>query len=180
MGAITPAATLHLMLLTELVIRMGTQEDAQEITGLVNRAYAGVGGGWTNERGLVEGPRTSFETVADLMRRGTFLVGQERGARPLLASVYVERRDAHALYLGMLSVEPAMQARGLGRTMVQACEKFARNQGVFRLALTVLCGRDTLHGWYERRGFRSTGKRVPLVHGKGLELLTYEKELGVA
>jgi ribosomal protein S18 acetylase RimI-like enzyme len=165
------------MLSTRLTVRTGTDNDAPAIAELVNRAYAGEGGGWTNERSLVAGPRTAEEQIRELMKRGTFLLGYE-GTAEMVASVFVEPRAPDALYIGLLSVEPAMQNRALGRRMLAACEEFAQERNVSRLALTVLAPRSELRRWYERQGFQSTGERIPLTSAEGLDLLGYEKVVG--
>ncbi|WP_317239058.1 GNAT family N-acetyltransferase [Hymenobacter sp. 5516J-16] len=62
------------------------------------------------------------------------------------------------LYLGMLSVEPAQQARGLGKFLLRAAESHARQLGCTSILISVISVRDELLAWYERHGFRRTGE----------------------
>lgn len=164
--------------MTHWIVSQVSEDEAGEVVALANRAYRGEGGGWTNEAHLVEGPRTSNDAVREMMRsRGSFFAAREAGACPMVAAVFLERRE-DALYVGMLSVEPTMQDRGLGRTMMGWCEEYARRQGISRLTLTVLEGRDSLEAWYLRQGFVATGETVALLHGNGRMLRVLEKDLG--
>ncbi len=99
--------------------RVGGVADREALWRLINDAF-GVerrikkGGG---DR-LVAGSRE----LDDLLERGTFLVMEEAGT--LLACVYVEARGDRC-YLGLLSVAPRAQGRGLGRSMMDAAESGA-------------------------------------------------------
>jgi len=152
-------------------------DEAGEVAALANRAYRGEGGGWTNEAHLVKGPRTSVDGIREMMAaRGRFFAAREHGVGPMRAAVFLEQRDG-AYYVGMLSVEPALQDQRLGRTMMQYCESFAQENRVARLTLTVLESRDALEAWYTRQGYRATGATVPLLHGNGRQLRVLEKDL---
>jgi len=136
-----------------------------EISALVNAAYRGgeAGVGWTHEQGLVDGPRTSPEDIErELSGSGetVILCLRDHDDGPLLACVLLRKHTSHC-YLGMLSVSPAAQDRGLGRAMLQHSEAHARAWGYDRIAITVLDVRDTLIAWYERRGYLRTGGSIP-------------------
>ena len=64
-------------------------------------------------------------------------------------------------YLGMLTVRPDIQDRGLGRQMLEAAEAHAIDLGARRIRMTVVGIRDTLIAWYERRGYSRTGETLP-------------------
>ena len=68
-------------------------------------------------------------------------------------------------YLGMLTVAPAVQARGVGRVMLEAAEHRARQMGAQVIVMTVIFLRDSLISWYERRGYRKTGETKPFPYG---------------
>lgn len=61
----------------------------------------------------------------------------------------------------MVTVSPLRQANGIGRTMLEAAEAHARERGGKTMEMTVISVRDTLIAWYERRGYRLTGKTEP-------------------
>jgi ribosomal protein S18 acetylase RimI-like enzyme len=134
----------------------------EEISRLVNKAYRGDGG-WTNEAGLVEGPRT---TPADLEREladprpSVILCLREEQSGPIVACVLLRKKPAHC-YLGMLSVAPELQDKGLGRALLDYSETYARAWGSERVVMTVVHVRETLIAWYERRGYSRTGESIP-------------------
>ncbi len=161
------------------LLRTGTAADAAEITTLVNQAYRGQGGdgsvqGWTNEIGLVEGPRTSVGEVLQQMEAGVFLCARLGGDGPLRGCVWFEPRGREG-YIGMLSVFPALQNSGLGRLLMVECEALARERQIPTLVLTVLAPRAELQAWYQRQGYEPTGERLPFPHGGPLELLVFRK-----
>lgn len=74
--------------------------------------------------------------------------------------------DGARCYLGMLTIRPAVQARGLGRRLLRAAEDFARLRfGTRAMHMTVIVQRAELIAWYERRGYRRTGTRRPFPYG---------------
>ena len=104
----------------------------------------------------------------------------------LLGSVWLEPRGADVWYLGMFTIRPDLQARGLGRILLDEAERFARARGARRMQITVIQLRASLIAWYERRGFRATGESVPFPYGDersgiplrdDLQLLVFEKAL---
>jgi ribosomal protein S18 acetylase RimI-like enzyme len=139
------------------------------VAALVNAAYRGgeAGVGWTHERDLVEGPRTSAE---DLEREVAapeetlILCMRDEADGPVRACVLLRRHADHC-YLGMLSVAPSAQDRGLGRVMIEHSEAQARAWGRDRIVMTVLDVRDSLIAWYERRGYTPTGEKIPFPYG---------------
>ena len=68
----------------------------------------------------------------------------------------------HNAYLGMLTVDATVQARGLGRRLIDQAEALARDRfGATRMEMTVIVQRTELIEWYERRGYHQTGDRRP-------------------
>ena len=104
----------------------------------------------------------------------------------LLGSVWLEPRFVDAWYLGMFTIRPDLQSRGLGRVLLEESERFARSRGARWMRITVIQLRAPLIAWYERRGFRATGESVPFPYGDersgiplrdDLQLLVFEKPL---
>jgi len=89
-------------------VRAATHGDVDAIVAPVNAAFA-------VERAFVDRDRTHAGEIAALLATGTFLVVDD-GPGALLACVYLERRGDRA-YLGMLSIHPSQQGRGLTRTL---------------------------------------------------------------
>lgn len=135
--------------------------DLEAVAALVNRAYRGEGG-WTNERGHVEGERTSAAALAaDLAANPEAQLLLWHDEEALLGCVWLEPAGAETWYLGMLTVRPDLQDRKLGRTLLEAAEAHAAERGARRIRMTVVNVRESLIAWYERRGYRLTGEVEP-------------------
>jgi GNAT superfamily N-acetyltransferase len=132
------------------------------IADLVNLAYRGdeAKKGWTTEAAFMGGQRTNGDMLrADLAAKPGAVILALRGetsGKPF-ACVWLEPLEGDAWMLGMLAVDPAQQAGGVGRVLIEACEAHARTRGGKTLKLTVIDIRDTLIAWYERRGFAHAG-----------------------
>lgn len=128
-------------------VRRATPDDAACLAELVNRAYE-------LERSFVDGDRTDPSEIAELTRRGAFLVLEH--AHGLAAGIYFERRGAGA-YFGMLSVDPALQGMGLGTRLVRIAEALAEAMGATSMSLRIINLREELSRWYRRLGYREVG-----------------------
>ncbi|RSK49936.1 GNAT family N-acetyltransferase [Hymenobacter rigui] len=149
-------------MLTHLTFSPATDADIPALNRLVNRAYRGEAAeqGWTTESHLLAGQRTDEADLREQLRSpgATFLLART-AAQELVGSVYLQQQGPD-LYLGMLSVEPTQQDRGIGRQLVNAAEDIARTQGCTGIRITVISVRHELLAWYERLGFRRTGATV--------------------
>ena len=147
--------------------RLATPDDVPAIVALVESAYRGDVSrrGWTTEADLLDGQRTDPLGVAELIaKQGSCLLLGERD-RDLLACANIERRGEIA-YFGMFSVRPDLQGSGLGRVMLAEAERMAREDWRCReMHMTVISVRDELIAWYERRGYRRTGRYSPFPYG---------------
>ena len=141
-------------------------DELEEIAALVNAAYRGETSraGWTSESELLGGQRTDADALgAELAATpgATILTMRENEAGEIVASVWLEPAAADVYYLGMLTVNPRLQAGGFGRALLERAESFAAAAGARRMQLTVIDQRDSLIAWYERRGYRRTGAVKP-------------------
>jgi GNAT superfamily N-acetyltransferase len=136
-----------------------------DIVRLVNAAYRGDGAkaGWTHEADYLAGQRIDLAMLAsDLETPGARIMAwRDASADELLGCVWLEPAEADAWYLGMLTVRPDRQDRGLGRQILEAAERHAADLGARRIRITVVGIRDSLIGWYRRRGYALTGERQP-------------------
>lgn len=140
--------------------------DLGAAAALVNSAYRGESSrqGWTTEADYLDGQRTSEADLRqDLAANPAAQLYLFRGAadQPLLGVVWLEPAGGEAWFLGMLTVRPELQDRGLGRRMLDDAETLVRGQGGRRLRMTVVSIRDTLIAWYARRGYLDTGETKP-------------------
>lgn len=144
--------------------RRAITADAVAIATLVNSAYRGDSSraGWTTEADLLGGQRTDADEIAQLVaREGSVLLLCLR-AGELVGSVHVERVDGTTAYLGMLVIRPVLQGQGLGRSLMEEAERFARAEwGAGCMQMQVITLRTELIDWYERRGYRRTGEFRP-------------------
>lgn len=167
-------------------ISKATRADVPELNILVNSAYRGETSkkGWTTEANLLDGIRIDEETLASyftdpdiIILKNTDETGQITGC------VYLEVRKPK-LYVGMFSVSPLLQGKGLGRDLLLEAEIYAKQLNCSTLTMTVISTRQELISWYERRGFNATGEIQPFHDGKKfgipkqhIELIVMEKRV---
>lgn len=145
-----------------LTFRLATLADAEALAPLINSAYRGDASraGWTTEADFLDGQRTDAEHLRTTLARPDtrFLLAWQR--ETLVGTVTLEARGP-TCYLGMLTILPTLQARGLGRALLEYAEDFARREfSARRMEMTVIPLRGELIAWYERRGYRRTGRRL--------------------
>lgn len=145
-------------------LRHAAVADVEPLFDLVHSAYRGDSArrGWTHEADLLDGGRIDRAGLAALLTDPdqSVIVAQEAGR--LTGCVQVTRRGGDRAYLGMLSVDPSLQARGLGRRLVLAAEDEARLRfAARRMEMTVIVQRAELIAWYERLGYAATGETRP-------------------
>lgn len=147
-----------------LLIRPAEQDDLPALHALVERAYRGdsARAGWTHEADMLEDERTDAASVAAILTRpDERLLAAFQGDR-LVGCVQVTGKPAGRAYLGMLAVEPAIQAGGLGKQIIAAAEACgAELFGARVMELAVISRRTELIAYYERRGYRMTGETRP-------------------
>jgi ribosomal protein S18 acetylase RimI-like enzyme len=128
-------------------IRVATPMDMEKMIEVVNAAFA--------IETFLESTRTDERRMAEMMRKGEFLVSEGTGGK-IVACIYVERRVERG-YFGMLAVDPAHQHKGLGRTMVGVAESHCCQRGCAAMDITVLSLRPELVAFYSRLGYVRTG-----------------------
>ncbi|GGT90779.1 GNAT family N-acetyltransferase [Streptomyces violascens] len=151
----------------ELSYRAATEADVEALVPLIESAYRGDSSraGWTTEADILQGQRTDPEGVrAVITSPGSKLLTVERGGE-LVACCQLEHRG-DAAYFGMFAVSPALQGAGLGKQIIAEAERTVRAEwGVSEMHMTVISVRDELIAFYERRGYRRTGKMTPFPYG---------------
>lgn len=143
-------------------IEIAGPADVSALNKLVNSAYRGESSkkGWATEADLIDGTRIDEAILLDLINdtHTTVLKYTEDGVILGCVELRIEKDN---LYLGMLTVQPDLQAKGIGKKLLFAGEEFARKQGCKKVVMTVITLRDKLIVWYERHGYSLTGKRKP-------------------
>lgn len=161
-------------------------KDMTEICILVNSAYRGDTSrkGWTTEASFLDGIRISEETLQQYFAEqdSTILKCIDENEK-IVGCVYLKKENEH-LYLGMLTVSPDLQNKGIGKLLLKASEEKARQLNCESIVMTVITQRHELIDWYKRHGFFETGVKQPFPNDEKfgiqkfpLEFLILQKNL---
>jgi ribosomal protein S18 acetylase RimI-like enzyme len=150
-------------------ITSATVADVPQLNVLVNSAYRGEESkkGWTTEADLLGGIRIDEETLATYFNKDTIeILKYTDENEQILGSVYLEVKGPK-LYLGMFSVSPVLQGKGIGKALLAAAETQARKLNCHTITMSVIRSRTELIEWYERHGYTFTGEIQPF-EGDGI------------
>ena len=144
--------------------RIAAPADVPAIRALIESGYRGDSArrGWTNEADLLEGDRTSEAEIAEMVAAPDkrVLLAERDGA--LIGTVTATDLGSGKAYMGLLCVNPLLQAAGLGRALIARIEALAAQDfGARPMELTVVDARAELIAYYERRGYVRTGEIRP-------------------
>ena len=131
-------------------LRIATDADVDGLVRLINAAYE-------VEQFFVVGDRTDGSDLRARLQWGRFLILEsEPGA--LVGCVFVSVNGDNG-FMGMLSVSPASQGRGLGRALAVAAEEYCRSHGCTEIEIEVVNLRTELPPFYRKLGYRESGER---------------------
>jgi ribosomal protein S18 acetylase RimI-like enzyme len=149
--------------MTATLFRIATHTDVDAIVSLVNKTYRGPEaiGNWTHESDYVTGPRTNAAQIAGLIGKPeSQMVVYHRGG--MIDGCANIQRHGDVAYFGMFAVRSALQNGGVGKALLAECERLAvALWGARAMEMTVINLRTELLAFYERRGYRFTGRRKP-------------------
>ncbi len=161
-------------------------DDLDTLVGLVNSAYRGESSrkGWTTEADLLDGIRTDRKSLlAMLQKPGAHMLTAKNEVNRVVGCVYLHQQS-NQLYLGMLTVAPEIQAMGIGKQLLLAAEKYAREINCTSIIMTVIDTRHDIIDWYIRKGYYLTGETRPFPTGpefgipkQPLQFIVLEKAL---
>ena len=167
-------------------ITPASAEDVPVLNRLVNSAYRGESSrkGWATEADLIDGTRIDEAAMLDLIKDRNTTILKYVENNEILGCVEL-RIENESLYLGMLTVNPDLQAKGIGKILMHAGEDFGRKNNCKKVKMTVVSVRDKLIAWYERHGYSLTGERKPFkmpderfgIPRQPLEFVVMEKKL---
>ncbi len=139
-------------------IRLATELDVPAITQLINRAFS-------VESFFKRGDRIDEAQTRAKLASGSIYVAEGDGI--VLGCVYIDvaasglpnvlAEEPGAGYLGMLSVDPEHQGRGLGSQLMCFAEEELRRRGCNRVQIRIINLRAELHRYYTVKGYRETG-----------------------
>jgi GNAT superfamily N-acetyltransferase len=165
------------------VIAFATPDDVADVVRIINAAYdRGETGIW-----LPGWRRTERADVEHEVAAGEIAVARDE--RTIVGCIRVRRIRNDAAEFGLLSVAPDGWGRGVGRALVDFAEA-AYDVDWMQLELLVPhaphAGKQRLHDWYTRRGYREVLRRdfAAVYPGELLagpsDLVTYRKSLRAA
>ena len=168
-------------------ILIADEKDITSLVALMDSAYRGENSkqGWTSEADLFIGnKRTDETTVANLIKKpGSVFLKYLNEERVLEGCVFLHKKD-NRIYLGMFSVSPSAQGKGIGKKLLVAADHYAKEHNCSSIYMTVITVREELIAWYERNGYQKTGKVLPFsvderygIPTQSLEMLVLEKHL---
>ena len=170
-----------------MAILIAGEKDISTLVALMDNAYRGENSkqGWTSEADLFIGnKRTDETTVANLIQKpGVAFLKYLSEVGILEGCVLLHKKD-NRIYLGMFSVSPSAQGKGIGKKLLTAADDYAREHDCTSIYMTVISVREELIAWYERNGYKKTGKVLPFpvderfgIPTQPLEMVVLEKHL---
>ena len=138
--------------------------DIPQLVTLINNAYRGEDSknGWTTEADLLSGLRTDTGDLEKMINKQDAVILKFCNEdNVLLGCVYLQKKD-NKMYLGMLTVSPWQQAKGIGKKLLFAAEKYAGDQKCSVVEMTVISVRYELINWYQKHGYHKTGETACL------------------
>jgi GNAT superfamily N-acetyltransferase len=133
---------------------------AEQLVELINSAYRGESSkrGWTSEADLLEGLRTDTEEIRRLIAADDSIIMLCLEESEILGSVHLQK-VGDCVQIGMLAVSPPRQGFGIGKLLLQVAEETSLQTWlVNRFCMSVISSRHELIAFYQRLGFRQTGK----------------------
>lgn len=168
------------------MVLLADEQDIPELNILVNSAYRGESSkaGWTTEADLLGGIRTDEPALkTQLHAPGAFILKYVEDGK-ILGCVYLKQEDKK-LYLGMLTVLPTLQNKGIGKLLLAAAEEKAHKRNCTAIFMTVISIRTELINWYKKHGYYNTGITKPFpmnnpsfgIPKQPLEFIVLEKKI---
>lgn len=145
-------------------IEKASVADVPRLAAIINGCYRGEASkaGWTTEADLIAGDlRTDEANLSEILaNENAVILKCCHTTAGIVGCVFLEKKGDR-LYLGMLSVDVAWQASGIGKRLLVAAEEHAQSLGCVAIFMRVIPVRTELMAWYERHGYQPTGERNP-------------------
>ncbi len=134
--------------------------DLPALEHLVNNAYRGENSkkGWTTEADLIKGIRVNEEMLTEMLSHPDAVILKSTADDGTLEGCVYLDIQGDRLYVGLLTVSPELQAKGLGKLLLQAGEEYGKQKNLKGVFMKVLTLRPELVAWYERNGYHKTGE----------------------
>ena len=168
-------------------VSIASEKDISSLVALMDSAYRGENSkqGWTSEADLFIGEkRTDEATLGNLIKKPGAVFLKYLNEEGIIEGCVFLHKKENRLYLGMFSVSPSAQGKGIGKKLLVAADEYAKKENCSLIYMTVITVREDLIAWYERNGYTRTGKVLPFpvdekfgVPTQPLEMLVLEKRL---
>jgi ribosomal protein S18 acetylase RimI-like enzyme len=168
------------------MVAPANENDIPALNILINSAYRGDSSkqGWTTEADLLDGIRTDEESLKELMSQEGSVILKFTEGNQVCGCVHL-KQEGNKLYLGMLTVSPQLQNKGIGKILLAAAEDEARNRNCIAVFMSVISIRTELINWYKKHGYVDTEKTKPFPENDPrfgipkvkLEFIILEKEV---
>lgn len=144
----------------EIKFQIAGLKDAEKITALVNSVYRGENSkkGWTTEADFLSGIRITEVKVKEIIegKNDVIILALLEGI--IIGGVHLENAGSYS-YLGMLSVDVYFQDKGIGKILINECERYTKEVlGLSEIRMKVISRRTELIEYYNRRGYSATGE----------------------
>jgi len=170
-----------------MTISIADEKDIPSLVALMDSAYRGENSkqGWTSEADLFIGEKRTDETViSNLIKKpGAVFLKYLSEDGTMEGCVFLHKKESR-LYLGMFSVSPSAQGKGIGKKLLEAADEYAHTHNCDLIYMTVITIREELMRWYEKNGYQRTGKVLPFpvderygIPKQPLEMMVLEKRL---
>jgi GNAT superfamily N-acetyltransferase len=139
-------------------IRAARAADRDAVLALAPRLVDGFPlPGWRTREEIVRTEAATLGAALDAMPPGAALLLAESPEGDTVGLVYLELqfdyyRKAHG-HVSVLAVAAEAEGKGVGRLLLEAAERWARDQGLSMLTLNVFAGNYRARGVYERLGY---------------------------
>jgi ribosomal protein S18 acetylase RimI-like enzyme len=149
------------------ILRAAKLSELIPLQALIQRAYRGQSarGSWSHEGELPAEERISHADLAELIQSPRSKLTVAVAAGRLVGSSLVTRDSPGGCAIGLISVDPDFQCRGVGNQLLGHAEICARNTFAAEHAdVEVLEHNSRLVAYYEKRGYRQSGETRPYPH----------------
>jgi ribosomal-protein-alanine N-acetyltransferase len=153
--------------MSNIRISLARSDDAPAIANMSRQLIeTGLPWSWNEQR------------VIHCMKNRECVVLAARDRRRLAGFAIMEFYDEHA-HLSLLAVLPGDQKQGIGRQLVEWLEASARTAGIFIVRLELRATNDAARLFYEKLGYRETGRKKSYYAGRE-DALRMTHDLAVA
>ncbi len=165
--------------LPQIILTKVEKKDISEIVDLVNFAYHGTDTkkGWTSEGHLLKGLRLDANELLEIISAQNSIVLGVKNNLKWQGVVHLKNQVDRA-WLGMLTVDPHIQAKGLGKNLLTAAETWVQdNWQISKIEMRVFSLRTELLEFYFRRGYQLTGETQDFVSTNPLKEVPHRPNL---